>query len=205
MKNLGFAKNYKEARKLGIKFYWSGRKCPNGVTTFRRATTQRCMCIECIKHLHKAKKAYYEKIKNTEHYQRKVKDQQERTREWKREYDKQYRARTSEKQKAWSDAWAAANPEKVKAIKQNYKARRNKWESSGQSSKEIGEWAKQQKKVCYWCNIKCDKDYHIDHYKPLARGGKHCTSNMVISCPQCNMKKKAKDPYEWAQEVGRLF
>jgi hypothetical protein len=27
----------------------------------------------------------------------------------------------------------------------------------------------------------------------------------VISCPDCNLKKHAKDPYEFANSIGRLL
>lgn len=59
---------------------------------------------------------------------------------------------------------------------------------------------------CYWCNCKLDKkDYHIDHYIPLSKGGKHTLSNLVVSCPNCNHTKNAKDPYIFAIEKGKLF
>ena len=58
---------------------------------------------------------------------------------------------------------------------------------------------------CYWCNIKLHNNYHIDHYIPLSKGGEHTISNLVISCPSCNLRKNAKDPYVFAQSIGRLI
>ena len=59
---------------------------------------------------------------------------------------------------------------------------------------------------CYWCNTKIIKNnYHIDHYVPLAKGGKHTIDNLVISCPTCNLKKNAKDPIQFANSIGKLF
>ena len=49
------------------------------------------------------------------------------------------------------------------------------------------------------------KDYHIDHIMPLSKGGRHTISNLVVSCPTCNLQKNAKDPYQFAQERGRLL
>lgn len=64
-------------------------------------------------------------------------------------------------------------------------------------------------KTCYWCNTKINKKekagYHLDHYIPLSKGGTHTLENIVISCPSCNKQKHAKDPYQFAQERGRLF
>ena len=60
-------------------------------------------------------------------------------------------------------------------------------------------------KKCYWCESKINKkDYHIDHFVPLSKGGSHTISNLVIACPKCNLKKNAKDPYQFAISVGKL-
>ena len=61
-------------------------------------------------------------------------------------------------------------------------------------------------KNCYWCNIKLTKNNtHLDHFVPLSKGGLHTIDNLVLSCSCCNLKKSNKDPYEFAQERGRLF
>lgn len=65
---------------------------------------------------------------------------------------------------------------------------------------------KQNAKVCYWCHKPLkDLKVHIDHYIPLAKGGKHTLSNLVVSCQSCNNKKHAKDPIEFANSIGRLL
>lgn len=101
--------------------------------------------------------------------------------------------------------WAANNPEKRKAISQSYKYRRRSQESSGVGYNELIVWKAAQQKVCYWCATTCAVGYVIDHYQPLSKGGKHELSNLVISCRKCNASKSAKDPYDFAQAVGRLF
>ena len=61
-------------------------------------------------------------------------------------------------------------------------------------------------KVCYWCNESVrNRKTHIDHVIPLARGGKHTISNLVISYPTCNLQKGSKDPLEFANSLGRLI
>src|SRR5690606_23515424 len=104
-----------------------------------------------------------------------------------------------------SKDWSKRNPEIRSIISRSYKARRRIIEKGGDSTKEIYQWVKNQDKVCYWCGIYCENSYHIDHYNPLSRGGSHTIGNLVISCPSCNLKKNAKDPYEFAKQVGRLF
>ena len=60
---------------------------------------------------------------------------------------------------------------------------------------------------CFYCGIKLTKIYffdergnvvsthhnwHVDHVKPLSKGGTYDIENLVPSCPTCNMKKGAK-------------
>jgi 5-methylcytosine-specific restriction endonuclease McrA len=33
---------------------------------------------------------------------------------------------------------------------------------------------------------------HVDHVVPIARGGKHCESNVQLLCPLCNLRKNSK-------------
>lgn len=153
----------------------------------------------------KTKKEYYERVKNEDWYREKVKKYQEKNKDKKREYDKAYRAERLDIDRERSARWRAENPELRKAVSQSYKARRRTQEDGGISSKDLKEWKLKQKKVCYWCGCGCAKGYHVDHYVPLSKGGKHEADNLVISCADCNLRKNAKDPYEFAQEVGRLL
>jgi 5-methylcytosine-specific restriction endonuclease McrA len=38
----------------------------------------------------------------------------------------------------------------------------------------------------------------VDHYIPIARGGRNDYFNLVIACPDCNHAKGAKMPAEFA-------
>ena len=61
-------------------------------------------------------------------------------------------------------------------------------------------------KLCPQCNTNLkNKKIHLDHYIPLSKGGEHTLSNLVISCPHCNLSKNAKDPYIFANSIGRLI
>ena len=33
--------------------------------------------------------------------------------------------------------------------------------------------------------------YHIDHVVPIAKGGTHDITNLILCCPECNLKKQA--------------
>jgi len=138
----------------------------------------------------------------------------------KRAYDAIYTAKNVEKIRARSLAayhenaehkkaqirkWQIANPEIVRAYKATSKAARRCVEKAGITGRELLAWKRETPKVCYWCSAKCAKHHHVDHYTPLSRGGKHEAANLVISCPTCNLRKHAKDPLDFAREVGRLL
>lgn len=140
--------------------------------------------------------------------------------EQKREYDRkrsrlladEYRARASahyyanrEQRIAYAREWAEKNPEKRSAIAQSYKHRRRASERSGMTGRELAQWKRTQPKICHWCGAKCEASFHVDHYVPLSKGGKHEASNLVIACRSCNFRKNAKDPFAFAREMGRLF
>jgi 5-methylcytosine-specific restriction endonuclease McrA len=143
--------------------------------------------------------------------------------EWrarKREYDRERVSRLRDKLKAQMRAryertkperlaeakeWARKNPEKRRLICQSYKHRRRAVEHNGMSWKELREWKAAQPKICHWCGIKCAHGYVVDHIRPLARGGKHEARNLAISCRPCNAKKAAKDPIDFAREMGKLL
>lgn len=106
---------------------------------------------------------------------------------------------------AYRKQWAILNPEKQRAIRTSHCARRRQWKRGGDSTRLIREWEVLAAKVCYWCGKACQGNHSIDHYQPLSKGGMHEVSNLVISCLSCNKKKNAKDPYEYAASLGRLF
>lgn len=117
----------------------------------------------------------------------------------------EWRNANRERLNASKAAWAKANPEKSSLIKQAYKHRRRAGEADGLSWAEIRKWRKAQPNCCYWCGDKRAKEYTIDHYVPLARGGKHAVGNLVIACRTCNVRKNAKDPFVFAKQMGRLL
>lgn len=187
------------ARKRQRDYY---KKNPDAVTASNKRSRERNRTAVLA-----GKKAYYERVKNTPQFQEKQKAHIEATKDQKRLYDIEYRARPEIREKMTKRArrWVKENPEKRAAVTRNYRDRRRAQEESGVSSADLAQWTADQKKVCYWCGKKCASDFHIDHYVPLSRGGPHELHNLVISCGPCNIRKNALDPYEFAQRVGRLF
>lgn len=96
-------------------------------------------------------------------------------------------------------------PKGIAVVKNSKYRRRNKTKQGDVTNDQLLQ-LQQNAKVCYWCNKPLkNKVIHIDHYVPLARGGEHTLSNLVVSCQSCNNKKHAKDPIDFAQSIGKLF
>lgn len=77
-----------------------------------------------------------------------------------------------------------------------------KGEANTVSTEQIEKLIQGQKRKCWWCSVKL-KDFHIDHRIPLARGGQHEVSNLVISCPTCNLRRNKSLP--WEGPIPRLL
>jgi 5-methylcytosine-specific restriction endonuclease McrA len=57
-----------------------------------------------------------------------------------------------------------------------------------------------QRGKCYYCKKKVVwGEHHIDHIQPLSRGGSNDISNLVVTCPYCNLSKNDRLPSEWPQ------
>jgi len=94
--------------------------------------------------------------------------------------------------------YALAHPDASRAACANRRSRiRN---ATGTHTKEdISKQYRAQKGKCYYCGREVGKNYHVDHIIPLSRGGTNDPSNLVIACPECNVRKGGRMPHEWAQ------
>lgn len=70
---------------------------------------------------------------------------------------------------------------------------------------DVKELLEQQKDRCAYCHVKLNGVYHVDHIIPLSKGGENGKHNIQICCPTCNLRKHAKDPIDFAQELGLLI
>lgn len=113
--------------------------------------------------------------------------------------------RTKEYRKAKGYEWRRKNPQRLRELAKGWYVKRYRNIRGGVTAARQADWAMAQKKVCHWCGKRCAKDYHIDHIMPLSRGGKHELTNLAIACPDCNLRKNARDPIEWAQIIGKLL
>lgn len=116
-----------------------------------------------------------------------------------------WRERNTERVAAAARRYKDQNPEKIRIIKQNRRAR-IKGQNTTLSPGLIGRLERLQRWRCAGCA--CDlktSGHELDHIVPLALDGEHVDHNMQLLCPPCNREKNAKHPIDWAQSRGRLL
>ena len=90
-----------------------------------------------------------------------------------------------------------ARPEKV--LEWAHRRRAQKLSAPGQhTAEDIKAQRRRQRGKCYWCKEKIAGSGHVDHVTPLSRGGNDGPGNIVIACPDCNLRKSNKMPGEFA-------
>lgn len=185
-----------EAMRLGLLKY-IGRPCPKGHSG-ERYTKHGC-CVECSAAMASSaeKKAY-----DAEYLKANREAILERTRQYNANLSAEEKARRNEQAREW----ARRNPEKRRAICDNNKHMRRAQMESGLTWREFAAWKKATQKVCFWCGVDCADNFHVDHFFPLSRGGKHEIENLVIACQPCNNRKSSKMPEQFMEEVlsGRV-
>ncbi len=119
-------------------------------------------------------------------------------------------ARKKAKGRITSRIWVINHPEQAKATAKKGKAKRRALELGSPDSHTaadiLAQIAAQTDKHgalhCWWCGCIIVGTYHLDHKEPLSRGGSNGATNIVATCPKCNLSKHDKTPAEWA---GRLL
>lgn len=119
-----------------------------------------------------------------------------------------YRERNREILRAKQTQYAIKNPEKCAELARNRRARKRNAEGR-HTAVDVLRIFEHQRGLCANCHSRLFKSgkqkFHVDHINPLARGGSNWPSSLQCLCPSCNMAKKAKDPFQWANENGRLI
>ena len=121
---------------------------------------------------------------------------------------KAYSAANSDKIAENCRLWALANPERISDRDRRYRAKKLSAKGS-HSAEDVKVIFQSQRGICASCPEKLIKHgknrYHIDHIHPLSKGGCNDKYNLQCLCPDCNRRKSAKDPLDWAKENGKLF
>lgn len=170
--------NRADAKRDGLKRYFTGKTCPSGHIAQRFTSNGRC--VVC---------AY---------------DQRDKFRADNPEYERlRYIANREDIRRRQSE-YHRNNPEIGRIRAMRYYARK-KGADGYHTYEDVVKLLKHQKYKCAECGIDISKKYEVDHIMPLALGGSNWPKNLQCLCRNCNARKSAKHPIDWAQENGRLL
>ncbi len=109
-----------------------------------------------------------------------------------------------EKSRANATRYNARNREKARLRRHVRRARLKESSIEPIIKRQIDDLFNKQRGRCAICRGKLAKR-HIDHIKPLSKGGAHAIWNLQLLCPPCNMRKHANDPIDFMQKMGFLL
>lgn len=91
------------------------------------------------------------------------------------------------------------------AVRCNIRRAKRKGACGYFTEEQVFELNSRQRGRCACCHEVLGDNFHRDHIVPLALGGDNNIGNIQLLCPICNSKKGAKDPYKWANQIGKLL
>lgn len=156
-------------------------------------------------HKHRTQKALRLLFDDDHREQRRVKYRAwyEKNRDGALLYRKAYVLENRERVRESWRQYARDNRAAVTARSRRIKAARRGAEGAFSPS-DIEGALKSQASRCYWCGADVSAGHHIDHLIPIARGGSNFPSNIVISCPTCNVSRGSKMPEEFREYLRML-
>lgn len=201
-----------EAIAKNLKEYFTGKPCKYGHLVPKH--TKNSTCIECQKIRISNWQARNKKICATNNRKLYLKQKQlgltwyHKNKKAALEYNKKYRSVNRELIRSIQKSYVECHPEKrAETSRTSARNRRAKVLDAGgvHSHNDVLSIYFAQKGRCAYCKVKVGKKYHVDHIVPISKGGTNGRDNLQICCPTCNLRKNAKDPIEFAQELGFLI
>lgn len=98
-------------------------------------------------------------------------------------------------------AWRMKYPDRARLADANKKAMR-KGVPGRYTVDDINRLIEKQKGKCVYCPAKLANSYHVDHRKPIARGGSNWPRNLQLTCPCCNMRKHTMTHAEFIKRAA---
>jgi 5-methylcytosine-specific restriction endonuclease McrA len=187
-----------EAREKGLKRFFTGRPCVRGHIAER--TTCDRHCVECRR---QAEKNKYDK--DPDKYTAKSRKRYAKDPTYYRIKSQNWRKNNPERTKEYGKEWEEKNRHKRKTYKQRRRAA-EKGADGKFYPEDILRIFDMQKGKCGICSTKKTIEMmHIDHIKPLSKGGSNWPKNLQLLCEKCNKKKSDKDPMDHMRELGKLL
>lgn len=186
----------RDAKAAGLKRYFSGVPCGKGHIAERLVSSHACVVCnalraERVRQANPAKEKARLKAKYANNREAAIARETARYQQNKDEIKRQKKE------------YRLANPEQFSAYRRNAKARKRNAPGS-HTMADIKRLYMLQGGKCASCLARLDR-YHVDHVVALSKGGGNGPNNLQILCGPCNLAKRAKDPFVFARELGRLL
>lgn len=183
----------KDAKRLGLPRYFTGKACSVGHLAERYVNGS---CVLCVR------------VRTVSAYHKDIDASRTKTREWSRlNRDKKLAWNVANKEKIAiaTRAWWKANPQKKNAHRRNRIAR-VMLAPGKHTAEDVTLLLKQQKYRCIECRKSIKREaWEVDHIMPLVKGGSNDRYNLQILCQRCNRRKGGSDPIQHAHFAGRLL
>lgn len=116
----------------------------------------------------------------------------------------EYAAANIERKRELNRLWAKQNPDKLR-VKAAIRRARKLGAGGTHTQADVASLYVKQRGKCVVCRGRLGDEFHVDHVTPLAKGGSNDRLNLQLLCPDCNLRKGAKDPLKFMQEKGFLL
>lgn len=193
-----------------------GAPCIYGHVSHRRTSSN--ICIAC-----ELPRTRSNNAKNPERHLQRTRESVARRTEAVRAYQKAYYQANAKTAIDRAAAWARANPERTRDRKAKWvidnpekvietRARRDALIRGAQTGdrpayRRFVKWSRSACAIpCYWCSKRTKRGRrHLDHIIPLSKGGADAVGNLCVACPDCNQRKNAKMPEDFAGQSEIAF
>lgn len=122
----------------------------------------------------------------------------EANREQYRGYVRNWQLRNPEYNNARKRAWEKKRPASKKLMVARYRARLRAMRLHTITRVSLEARISVFGDRCAYCGGEWS---HLDHVKPIAKGGPHCLANLRPACGPCNRRKSSKMPAQWFAEL----
>lgn len=98
-------------------------------------------------------------------------------------------------------AWSKKHPERLREGRRRRQAiRREKMIAAGVriAPEQWNELIIKSNSTCSYCGNPCKTT--VDHFIPIAMGGRTEKGNLVVCCRTCNSRKGASNPHQWVKD-----
>lgn len=212
------------ARAKGMQRYFTGTPCVNGHVAERRVCNNQCVpcALACRRAWAKKNesKGSVNYSKNREKARKYWRDWAARNKDKIQKYNAKFRRDHPEKVKEAVKNWEKNNREAKRVLaRRNYRRNkqtvldrnrslrdRRRGAAGNYTPSDICSIANAQRNRCAYCRVPFSTvKRHIDHIKPISKGGTNDRRNLQLLCQTCNLEKHARDPIDFARIKGRLL